>query len=58
VADSQALGYVGSAGYKLGFSCGKSIDHRFSKRLTLSRLHAFNDMESFKKALSGILEAP
>lgn len=53
VADSQAYPYVSQAGYLLGTSCGKSIDHYFKKRLSLSRVHVFNDMEDFKNLLSG-----
>ena len=53
VADSRVFSRVAGAGYLIGGSCGRSIDHYLSKRLSLSRVHAFGDMESFKKLLSG-----
>ncbi len=53
VADSEAFHYVSQAGYLLGASCGKSIDHYFKKRLSLSRVHVFNSMENFINLLSG-----
>ena len=54
VADSRSFEYTGSAGYLIGLSCGKGIDHTFRSRLSLSRVHVFNDMTSFIKLLSGI----
>lgn len=45
---------VASSGYSLGFSCGRSIDHYYTNRFTLSRVHIFNNMDSFVKILSGI----
>jgi peptidoglycan/xylan/chitin deacetylase (PgdA/CDA1 family) len=54
VADSEAIGVVGGSGYLTGFSCGRSVDHYFGSRLMLSRVHVFNDMDSFTKMLSGI----
>jgi len=53
VADSRVFSRVAGAGYLIGGSCGKSIDHYLSKRLSLSRVHAYGDMKSFKKLLSG-----
>lgn len=53
VADAKVYPYVISAGYSLGFSCGNSIDHYYSKRYSLSRVHAFGDMDSFINILSG-----
>ncbi len=53
VADSQTYPYVSQAGYLLGVSCGKSIDHYFKKRLSLSRVHVFNSVENLKDILSG-----
>jgi peptidoglycan/xylan/chitin deacetylase (PgdA/CDA1 family) len=54
VADSRSFSYTSGAGYLIGMSCGKSIDHIFRSRLSLSRVHVFNDMTSFIKLLSGI----
>lgn len=54
VANGQNISIVRASGYVLGFSCGSSVDHWASQRYTLSRLHAFGDMTSFKKALSGV----
>lgn len=54
VADSKVFSRVAGAGYLIGGSCGRSIDHYLSKRLSLSRVHAFGDMKSFKKLLSGV----
>lgn len=53
VADSKVFTRVAGAGYLIGGSCGRSIDHYLSKRLSLSRVHAFGDMKSFVKLLSG-----
>ena len=53
VADSKVYSYVSQAGYLLGTSCGKSIDHYFRNRLSLSRVHVFDDMDDFKNILSG-----
>ena len=58
VTSSQSIGIVAISGYLMGFSCGKSIDHWFSHRYSLSRVHVFDDMENFKKLLSGIWEVP
>jgi peptidoglycan/xylan/chitin deacetylase (PgdA/CDA1 family) len=53
VADSQVYPYVIQAGYLLGGSCGKSIDHYFRNRLSLSRVHVFNSLDNLKDILSG-----
>ncbi len=54
VADSRGFSTASSSGYELGFSCGKSIDHRYSKNFSLSRVHNANNIEGLKKILSGI----
>jgi len=54
VADQKTFSSVSSNGYSLGFSCGKSIDHRYTNRLSLSRLHAPKAVEDLQKILSGI----
>lgn len=54
VIDSKGYPYVNRAGYLTGVSCGRSIDHTLSKRLTLSRVHVFNSLENLKNLLSGI----
>lgn len=53
VANDRVFSRVAGAGYLIGGSCGRSIDHYLSKRLSLSRVHAFGDMKSFIKLLSG-----
>ncbi len=53
VADSDAYSYVAQAGYLIGGSCGRSIDHYYSKRFSLSRTHVFNSLDSLKNILSG-----
>jgi len=54
VADSRVYSRVAGAGYLIGGSCGRSIDHYLRNRLSLARVHAYGDMESFKKLLSGV----
>lgn len=54
VANSTTLGYVRSAGYLLGFTCGKKIDHKFNSRLVIQRVHVYSNLENFKERLSGI----
>jgi peptidoglycan/xylan/chitin deacetylase (PgdA/CDA1 family) len=49
---------LASNGYLLGFSCGRSIDHRLSGRFSLSRMHVYNDMNHFKSILSGVSYYP
>jgi peptidoglycan/xylan/chitin deacetylase (PgdA/CDA1 family) len=58
VYDAQAFTFIKAAGYILGFSCGKSIDHKPGNYFSLSRIHVYNDLEDFKKRLSGIWEYP
>ncbi len=53
-ANSYIFKSVANNGYQLGFSCGKSIDHRYSSRLSLSRVHNPNNLDDLKKILSGI----
>jgi len=54
VANQQTFKLVASSGYLLGFSCGRKIDHYPSNKYSISRIHVFNDMESFVNLLSGI----
>ncbi len=42
--------------YQFAVSCGKTIDHKYTNRFTLSRIHVYNNFENFKKILSGICE--
>lgn len=58
VFDEQSVKTVASAGYKFAVSCGKSIDHRPGAMFGMSRMHVYNDLENFKKRLSGIWEIP
>jgi peptidoglycan/xylan/chitin deacetylase (PgdA/CDA1 family) len=58
VANTTGINLVAANGYLLAFSCGKSIDHYYDNRYTLSRLHVYDDLEQFKKILSGTLERP
>ncbi|MDX9739423.1 MAG: polysaccharide deacetylase family protein [Candidatus Dojkabacteria bacterium] len=53
VIDSKGYPYVKEAGYLLGVSCGRSIDHTLKNRLSLSRVHIFDSMENLKGLLSG-----
>lgn len=54
VGNTQTFNVVGSSGYSLGFSCGKTIDHYLGNRLSLSRVHIPKDMDGLKRILSGI----
>ncbi len=54
VGNSEVFGLVASSGYSLGFSCGPTIDHYYSYRFALSRVHAFTEMDRFINALSGV----
>ena len=54
VANTEVFNSVSSNGYSLGFSCGKSIDHRYSNRFSLSRLHSPHNIDDLVKILSGI----
>lgn len=51
--NSTTLSYVASAGYTIAVSCGAKIDNYPGHALTLSRVHAFGSMDSFKNLLSG-----
>ena len=53
VIDSKGYSYVKDAGYLLGVSCGRSIDHTLKNRLSLSRVHIFDSMDNLKGLLSG-----
>ena len=52
VADKRSFDIIKKNGYLLGFSCGRTIMHRYSRRFYLSRVHVYSDMERFKKALT------
>lgn len=52
LAKNNTFGIVSGTGYKLGFSCGRYIDTSLKKKLYISRVHVFNDMESFINMLS------
>lgn len=52
VADSRVLRNMD--GYKLGFSCGKSIDHSYDKRFMISRPLAPFTLSEMDMILSGI----
>ncbi len=52
--NGTTLSYVISAGYTTATSCGSKIDNYPGHVLTLSRVHAFGDMQSFKNLLSGV----
>jgi peptidoglycan/xylan/chitin deacetylase (PgdA/CDA1 family) len=58
VASNTAINITANSGYLMVFSCGKSIDHALSHRYSLDRIHVFDNMENFKKILSGIWEVP
>ena len=52
--NGTTLSYVISAGYTTATSCGSKIDNYPAHVYTLSRVHAFGDMQSFKNLLSGV----
>lgn len=54
VIDTKGYPFVNQAGYLIGVSCGKSIDHTLNKRLSLSRVHVSNSLENLINLLSGI----
>ncbi len=58
VVDSRGIQIAASSGYLLGFSCGKAIDHVYTNRFVLSRIHVYDDMDNFMKIMSGIWEIP
>lgn len=53
VGNSIVFHTVLNSGYDVGFSCGRSIDHTLEERAILSRPQVYNEMEQFKKILSG-----
>lgn len=56
--DDRGINIVASSGYKLGFSCGRSIDHTFNNRYVLSRIHVYEEMDNFQQIFSGIWGIP
>lgn len=56
--DDRGKKVAAGAGYKLGFSCGTSIDHRAGRRFWLSRVHAYESMAYFKSILAGYWYQP
>jgi peptidoglycan/xylan/chitin deacetylase (PgdA/CDA1 family) len=54
VAHGLALQVTQNSGYSVGFSCGKSIDHKYANRMYLARLHAPDTIEELVQILSGI----
>ena len=57
-ANDTVVQLTSGAGFLLGLSCGKSIDHYFGGRYGLSRMHVYNNMDNFKKILAGYWEVP
>ena len=53
VGNSIVFHTVLNSGYDVGFSCGRSIDHTLEERAILSRPQVYNEMEQFKRILSG-----
>lgn len=53
VGNSIVFNTVLNSGYNIGFSCGRSIDHTLEERAILSRPQVYNEMEQFKRILSG-----
>ncbi len=51
--DTRTLSAMQSVGYKLGFSCGGSIDQYSSYRYVLPRKHVSNELISFRRMLLG-----
>lgn len=51
VGYKQSVKILQQAGYKMAFSCGKSITQNYSYRYNLSRVHVFNNMSTFKQIL-------
>lgn len=52
LGDSRAFELLGSSGYTTAYSCGKHIDIAYNNRFYISRVHVFDDMESFIKMIS------
>ncbi|MDD3647046.1 MAG: polysaccharide deacetylase family protein [Candidatus Dojkabacteria bacterium] len=55
-SNGSAVSTVATSGYLFAVSCGKSIDHSYYGRFSLSRMHVYSNFENFKKILSGIWE--
>ncbi|MBU0976304.1 MAG: polysaccharide deacetylase family protein [Patescibacteria group bacterium] len=55
-SNGNVVSTVAASGYLFAVSCGKSIDHSYYGRYGLSRMHAYSNLENFKKILSGIWE--
>jgi len=51
-ADSKTFNLLKGYGYQIGFSCGKSIYHKYKNKYFLSRIHIYSDMASFTRALT------
>lgn len=51
-ADYRSFEIAQNNGYIAAFSCGRYIDIKLDKKYYISRVHAYNDMESFVKMLS------
>lgn len=47
---------IENSGQKLAFTCGANIDNKFDNRFALNRIYIYNDLENFKKRLSGFVE--
>jgi len=52
VADKRTFDVLKEYGYKVGFSCGRSIYHKYKNRYYLSRVHIYSNMDSFKRAIT------
>lgn len=52
LGDSRAFELLGSSGYTTAYSCGKHIDIAYNNRFYISRVHVFDDMDSFTKMIS------
>jgi peptidoglycan/xylan/chitin deacetylase (PgdA/CDA1 family) len=58
VANGTTMSIISSNGFDLGFTCGKGIDHTYRRRYFLERVFIFNDLENFKKRITGNWEVP
>jgi len=58
VANGTAISIINGAGFNLGFTCGKGIDHTLRRRYVLERVFIFSDLENFKKRITGNWEVP
>jgi len=52
LGDARAFEILGSSGYSTAYSCGKQIDIAYNNRFYISRVHVFDDMDSFTKMIS------